>query len=196
MISNAWIRAVGMILLVTPLLGVGPGAQAQDSAEKAFVSGGRIELQLEAGGYDVKPSADNTIRVHCSAPDGTRVKVVLNTNGSHADLRVSNTPHNNFHAIIEVPAASDLTIHLTAGDLQIGAITGNKDISLRAGNVDVKITDPNDYAHVEASVNAGDVNASAFGGSASGLFRTFRWTGKGKYTIKAHLMAGDVNLRK
>jgi len=195
MISNALIRGVGITLLF--LLAAGsPMAQAQDSAEKTFVSGGRIELQLEAGAYDVKPSSDNMIRVRCSSPEGTRVKVTLNTNGTHADLRVSNTPHNNFHATIEVPAASDLTIRLTAGDLQIGAITGNKDIALRAGNLDVKITDPNDYAHVEASVNAGDVDASAFGGGASGLFRTFRWTGKGKYTIKARLMAGDVNLRK
>jgi hypothetical protein len=178
--------------LVTGIVGL----QAQTIAEKVFIAGGRIDLQLEAGGYDVKPSADNKIRVSCDGAESSQARVTVNTNGSHADVQVSNTPHNHFHATIEVPAASDLTIRLTAGDLQIGAITGNKDINLRAGNLDVKIADPNDYSRVEASVSAGDVDASAFGGSASGLFRTFKWTGKGKYTLKAHLMAGDLNLRK
>ncbi|MBZ5522583.1 MAG: DUF4097 domain-containing protein [Acidobacteriia bacterium] len=173
-----------------------PVAQAQSSAEKAFLSGGRIELQLEAGDYEVKPSADNTIRVNCSGTDSGQVRVTVNINGSHADVHVANTPNNNFHTTIEIPSTSDLTIRLTAGDLRIGAITGNKDISLRAGDLDVRIDNPDDYARVEASVKAGDVNASAFGGSVSGLFRTFRWTGKGKYTLKAHLIAGDVNLRK
>jgi len=80
--------------------------------------------------------------------------------------------------------------------LRIGEISGNKDLSLRAGNLDVKINDPADYARVEASVNAGDLHTPAFGGSTGGLFRSFKWTGKGKYILRAHLMAGEVNLWK
>jgi len=181
------------------LLFAGLSASAQSGStnqEKPFVSGGKIEIQLESGDYAIKPASDDRIHITWSGPRVERVKVTINTNGNHADLRVANTPDNNFHATIEVPAASDLTVRLTAGNLEIGPISGNKDISLRAGNLDVKISDPNDYARVEASVTAGDLNTPAFGGSTGGLFRSFKWTGKGKYTLTAHLMAGDLNLRK
>jgi len=167
---------------------------AQDT-EKLFVSGGKIDLQLESGGYEIQPSGDNRIHITCSGPRSEQAKVAINTNGNHADLRVSNTPHNNFHATIEIPSSSDLTIHMTAGEFRIGEISGNKDLSLRAGNLEVKITDPADYARVEASVNAGDLHTPAFGGSTGGLFRSFKWTGKGKFILRAHLMAGEVNLR-
>jgi hypothetical protein len=165
-------------------------------AEKAFVSGGKIDLQLESGGYDLRPSSDNKIHVICSGPRSEQARITINTNGSHADLRISHTPNNNFRATIEIPAASDLTIHMTAGELNIGGISGNKDLTLRAGNLDVKITDPDDYARVDASVSAGDLNTPAFGGSTGGLFRSFKWSGKGKYILRAHLMAGEVNLRR
>jgi hypothetical protein len=171
-------------------------ARAQTSADKSFISGGKIDIHLESGDYQIKPSSDNNIHVTWSGPRTERVRVTINTNGSHADLQVANTPDNNFHATIEVPAASDLVVRMTAGDLTIGAISGSKDLSLRAGNLDVRITDPNDYARVDASVDAGDLNTPAFGGSTGGLFRSFKWTGKGKHTLRVRLMAGDVNLWK
>jgi len=182
-------------LLIFAALALCAPVLAQE-AEKPFVSGGKIDLQLESGGYDLKPSGDNKIHVSCSGPRSEQARVTINTNGNHADLRISNTPNNNFRATIEVPSASDLTIHMTAGELRIGEISGNKDLSLRAGNLDVKINDPADYARVEASVNAGDLHTPAFGGSTGGLFRSFKWTGKGKYILRAHLMAGEVNLWK
>jgi len=33
------------------------------TAEKPFASGGRIEMQLDGGRYDVRPSADNRVRI-------------------------------------------------------------------------------------------------------------------------------------
>jgi hypothetical protein len=182
-------------LLIFAALALGMSALAQES-EKMFVSGGKIDIQLESGGYDIKPSADNKIHIACSGPRSEQAKISINTNGNHADLRISNTPNNNFHAMIEIPGASDLTIHMTAGELRITEIAGNKDLTLRAGNLDVKITDPAEYARVEASVNAGDLNTPAFGGSTGGLFRSFKWSGKGKYILRAHLMTGELNLWK
>src|SRR5882762_6661334 len=86
-----FVPGISLLLLLPAFL----AAHAQNSAEKAFVSGGRIEIQLESGGYEVKPSADNKIRVSCSGEQSGQVRVAVNTNGTHADVKVSNTPHNH-----------------------------------------------------------------------------------------------------
>src|SRR5258708_17892590 len=165
------------------------------AAEKVFVSGGRIEMHLDGRDYEVKPSATNRIRVTLSGNIGN-AKVALNTNGTHADLAITDTPRNNFHAVIEVPAAADLNIRLTAGNLVTGAIRGNKDIESHAGNAEITVGDPKDYFKVDASVNAGNIDADVFGSSTGGLFRTFKWSGPGKYQIHAHLGAGNLEFHK
>ncbi len=170
--------------------------QAQTNpTEKPFVSGGRIEMHLDGGDYEVRAGATNRIRVTLSG-NTAGAKVVLNTNGTHADLAVTNTPHNNFHALIEVPAMADLRIQLSAGNLVTGAIRGNKDIESHAGNAEISVGNPNDYARVNASVNAGNIDADAFGSSTGGLFRSFKWSGPGKFLIHAHLGAGNLTLQK
>jgi hypothetical protein len=72
---------------------------------------------------------------------------------------------------------------------------GNKDIESYAGNVDIVTGDAKDYASVDASVKAGDINAGAFGEAQSGLFRRLTWSGTGKYTLRASLTAGNLTLR-
>ncbi|HWX55838.1 MAG TPA: hypothetical protein VN176_14715 [Verrucomicrobiae bacterium] len=168
---------------------------AQTNPEKPFVSGGRIEMTLEGGDYEVRPGADNRVRVTLSGNIGS-AKAAVNTNGTHADIEVTNTPHNNFHAIIEVPEVSDLRIRLTAGNLVTGAIKGNKDIQSNAGNAEITVGDPSQYASVDASVRAGNIDADVFGSSTSGLFRSFKWQGKGKYAVRARLGAGNLGFHK
>jgi hypothetical protein len=170
------------------------GAQAMGSpAEKDFVSGGKIEMTLESGDYKVRASSDNRIHVRWNEASGARVK--LATNGKSADVRVENTPHNNFHATIEVPALTDLRIRLTAGDMSVTGIQGDKDIELNAGDLNISVGSSSDWGDVDASVTAGDMHAPAFQAAKGGLFRSFHWKGPGKYKLHVHLMAGDVNLR-
>jgi hypothetical protein len=172
----------------------GAGAAAAATVtEKPFVSGGKIALQLSAGGYTVRPAAGTAIRVTLSGDVGT-AKVDVTTTDTDAKVSVKDTPHNNFKATIEVPQTADLTIRLTAGELKVEAITGSKDIENNAGNVDIVTGDSQDYASVDASVKAGDLNAGPFGESQSGLFRSLTWTGKGKYTLRANLLAGNLTL--
>jgi hypothetical protein len=121
--------------------------------------------------------------------------VDLTTSGTHANLVVKDTPSNAFKATIEVPQATDLVIRLSAGDLAVAAITGNKDVQAMAGDVDIVVGDSNEYSSVDASIKAGDLRASAFGGSKSGLLQRFTWSGPGKYTLRASLGAGDLTLR-
>jgi hypothetical protein len=171
--------------------------QAQDKSnvtEKPFVAGGKIEMRLEAASYAIRPAADDRIRVTLSGNIGT-AKVELTVSGTHANLVVKDIPHNNFQATIEVPKTSDLVIRLSAGDLVMAAITGSKDIESTAGNVEIGVGDPNDYSSVDASVKVGDIDAGVFGGSKSGLFPHFTWSGRGKHTLRASLGAGNLTLR-
>jgi len=169
-------------------------AQSSGSpAEKDFVSGGKVEMTLESGDYDIRASADNRIHVRWNDASGARVK--LTTNGKSADLRVENTPNNNFHATIEVPALTDVRVRLTAGNVEMAGIKGDKDIAANAGNLNIRVGSSSDWGDVDASVTAGDVNAPAFKEATGGLFRSFKWKGPGKYRLHVHLTAGDINLR-
>ena len=163
-------------------------------AEKPFAAGGKIDIHLDGGAYEVQPAADDRIRVTLSGNVGN-AKVELAAEGTHADVTVKDTPHNNFHATIEVPKAADLVIRLSGGDLLMAPITGNKDVEAYGGDIKIGVGDPNDYSSVDASVKAGDINAGVFGGSKSGLLQRFTWTGPGKYTLRASLGAGDLVLR-
>ena len=189
-------RASFVILLVacfcaSALLQVQNKANA---TEKPFASGGKIDMQLDGGSYEIRPAADNHIRVTVSGNAGN-AKVELTTTGTHADVKVKDTPHNNFQATIEVPKAADLVVRLTGGNLVMAAITGNKDVESYGGNVQIAVGDPNEYSSVDAAVKAGDIDAKVFGGSKSGLFQQFTWSGHGKYTLRAHLGAGNLELR-
>jgi hypothetical protein len=167
---------------------------AAKATEKPFATGGRIELQLNAGKYTVRTARDNTIRVTLGDNAGTAT-VDISTQDTQATVAVKDTPRRNFEATIEVPQTADLVIRLSAGDLTVESIAGSKDVESNAGNVDIVAGDSKDYASVDASVQAGDIKADAFGESRSGLFSKFSWSGKGKYTLRAKLIAGNLTLR-
>jgi hypothetical protein len=162
---------------------------------REFVSGGQVKMNLESGGYDVKPSTDNRIRITWNQASAKDVKVKLITHGSVAALEVTNTP-NHFQATIEVPADANLRIRLTAGALVVGHIKGNKDIESNAGDVNVAVGDANEWSKVDASVRAGNLDAPVFNVSKGGLFRSFSWSGSGKYKLEVHLLAGNLSLHR
>jgi len=162
-------------------------------ADKAFVANGKIDLDLDGGAYEIKPSTDTHIRVAVSGTPGN-AKVDVAVDGSHADVKIKDTPHSNFHAVVEVPPTTDVVVRLSGGELKMGAITGNKDVESYGGNVQIAVGDPADYARVDAAVKAGEISAPPFGGSKSGLMQEFTWAGSGKYTLRAHLGAGNLVL--
>ena len=164
-------------------------------SEKAFVAGGSTSITLEGGSYEVRAAADNHIRVALTGNIGN-AKTELTVDGPHADVKVTETPNKNFHATIEVPPTTDLNIRLSGGELAIAPIAGNKDVELSGGNMNISVGDPNDYASVDASVKAGDLQAGPFGETKSGLMQHFTWSGHGKYTLRANLGAGNLVLRK
>ena len=164
-------------------------------AEKPFASGGRIDVDLDGGNYAVRPAADDRIRVTFSGNVGT-ARAELTATGTQALVRIKDTPSNNFQATIEVPNIVDLVVRLSAGNLEIAAIPGNKEIESTAGNVEIAVADPNEYSSVDGSVKAGDIQAAVFGGSRSGLLQRFTWSGKGKYTLRVSLGAGNLTFKQ
>jgi hypothetical protein len=173
----------------------GPAQTASKVTEKPFASGGRIEMQLAGGSYSIRPGSGDSIRVALAGNVGSTT-VDVSTTDTRANVLVKDTPRTNFQATVDVPRAADLVIRLAGGDLKVDAITGNKDIESNAGNVDIVTGDAKDYASVDASVQAGDINAAAFGESRSGIFPKVTWSGQGKYTLRARLIAGNLTLRK
>jgi len=162
--------------------------------DKPFAAAGTIEMQLEGGSYTVRASSDEHIRVSFAGNTGDAIADVEAT-GAHATLAIRNTPSNNFQAIVEVPATSDLTVHLGGGNLSLGAIAGNKDIDSKAGNVTIAIPNADDYSSVDAAVKVGDLKAGPFGESGSGLAPHVKWSGPGKYSLRASLGAGNLELK-
>ncbi len=188
-------KAIAAAIFLSTLSIIPMSLVAQSSgspAEKDFVSGGRVTMRLESGDYKILASSDNRLHVRWNEASGARVK--LTTNGNSADVRVENTPHNNFHATIEVPALTDLRIRLTAGDMSVTGIKGDKDIEANAGDLNISVGSSSDWGDVDASVTAGDLHAPAFKAATGGLFRSIKWKGPGKYRLHVHLTAGDVNL--
>ena len=164
------------------------------TADKAFAAGGQVEMQLESGSYEVRTAADNHVRITTDEHIGD-ARVDVTAEGARASVQTRNTP-NKFRATIEVPATADLVVHLTAGKLVIAAVAGNKDISSNAGDISIAVGNPDDYASVDATLKAGDINATAFGGSKSGLMPHFTWSGPGKHTLRADLGDGNLVLRR
>ena len=184
-------------LLVLVLAAPGAASAQTKVTDKAFVSGGKVDIHLEAGEYDVKASSDNHVRVTMTGDMGNTVADVV-INGAHADVAVRNTPShsNHFHVVVEVPKVSDVAIRLTAGDLDVEEIKGSKDIQSRAGDVKIAVGNPDDYSAVDASVSVGDLSGGPFGeAKGSFLSKSVNRSGKGKYTLRARLMAGDLKLR-
>jgi hypothetical protein len=175
-----------------------PDTSAQTSAQRKFVSGGTIRLHLEAGGYTVTPRDSENIVVTCRALTEEQlksVKVEIKRTGASAEIYVTETPHNNFQATIEVPRRSNLWARLSAGELVVEDVEGDKDLEVRAGRIQIDVPHPEQYGHRDASVMTGSIEASAFDVSKGGLFRSFEQKGPGKYRLHAHLMTGEIVLR-
>jgi len=166
------------------------------TADKAFVTGGKVDIHLDAGDYEVRAAPDNHVRVTMTGRTGNATVDVV-VAGTRADVTVKDTSHTNFKCVIEVPKVSDVAIRLSAGDLDVEEIAGSKDIESTAGDVRIVVGKSDDYGKVDASVKVGDLSPGPFGGSKKeGLIsQSVSWSGKGKYTLRASLGAGDLKLK-
>ena len=170
----------------------------KESFEADFPASGQLHVNVRSGELIVKGIDDNKVRVHFGGKKSDQladVEVRLKTTGSKGELHISGGPRNDFRIILEVPRVVDLHLRMPFGEATVEQLDGSKDIELHAGDLTVNIGNANDYAHVDASVMSGDLDAGPFHVSKDGLFRSFEKEGSGKYRLHAHVGAGDLTLQ-
>lgn len=174
-----------------------PQSADQGNLELTLMPGAPLRLELTAGEYRIEAGPSDKVRI-TSRPrnpdDRAKVRFGIAATRQSAVVRV-NGPEN-FAATIQIPRNVNLNVRLTAGRLVIDRIIGDKDIESHAGELEINVGRPEDYKTVNASVLAGDIDASAFQGAKSGLFRSFNSKGPGKYRLHVHVGAGQIRLFK
>lgn len=164
--------------------------------EAVFAAGGQLHVSLCSSGAEIQGIDGNKIRVSFSSEhDSTaHVRVKVLTTQKRADISVEDCPHNNFQVKIEVPKSSHLYVRMFAGELQMRDVVGDKDVQLHAGQLTMHIGQPADYAHVDASVITGEIDAPPFAVNKGGLFRSFSKNGSGRYRLHAHVGTGELDI--
>ncbi len=163
-----------------------------------FNSGGKLRMYLQSGSFHIIGGLDNKITVRITgrnADNASEMRVQLQGSTSAADLTVSGGPKNDLEVTIEVPKKTGLFVRMPAGNLELHHVTGDKDAELHAGELVIDVGDASDYSRVDASVYSGGLEASPFGESHGGLFRSFHKEGNGRYHLHAHVGAGDLTLQ-
>lgn len=172
-----------------------PAKQLDDNHfELDFPRHGEVRMHIQPSALQISGSNEDKIKVHfwSNREDTPDVKVRLEASGNTANVKVSDGPQNDFHIEIQIPKKSDLYLRIMAGKVDIDNVAGDKNIELSAGELDIQVGDASDYSEVEASVYTGDLNASPFGVSKGGLFRSFHQKGPGEYRLHAHVGAGQI----
>ncbi|HEY2544463.1 MAG TPA: hypothetical protein VGI46_00205 [Candidatus Acidoferrum sp.] len=163
-----------------------------------FNSGGKLRLYLRSGDFRIVGGSDNKITIRVggrNAYQAIDMRVQLDGSNDSADLTISGGPKNDLEVTIEVPKKTGLFVRMPAGNLELHHVTGDKDAELHAGELIIEVGDASDYSRVDASVYSGGLEASPFGESHGGLFRSFHKEGNGKYHLHAHVGAGDLTLQ-
>ena len=170
----------------------------KDHFEAAVPAGARMELHVRSGDIRIVGSEDGKLSVDISGKNRDKIDDLhyrLTNTAGKSEFRLSGGPRNDLTIEIRVPRNTDLYARIPAGDVTIENITGSKDVGLHAGDLTIHVGNPDDYSRVEASVSAGDISAAPFHEDHGGLFRSFKKSGPGKFTLYAHVGAGDLTLR-
>jgi len=188
-------------LLFCGVAGLGETVGDCDHAiEAPLRSRAALVIDSRPAGVEVVGTDAEVIRVSCT--------VNHEVNPQDIELRFSGTPgygrltvrgggavHNeNLEIRIEVPRRMNLRLHMGAGQVKVDGVAGDKDIDLYAGQIVIS-TGSGSYKSVDASVDIGEVNASAYGVEKGGFFRSFtKTTADGEYRLRAHVLTGQIDL--
>jgi len=184
---------IALVLMLSVFTLAASPDSVNTSIEKQFVGGGRIDLNLSAGGYVIRGTPDNRISIELDPSQAPHVRAGIKIEGNHARIDVSG-PEHNFQATIYIPQRSDLVISQSVGDLRIQAVEGNKDIDLNVGSLKVDVPKAADYGEVDATVRIGSLKAPAWNAQRDGFLRSLQTHGQGKYSLNAHVGVGDMTL--
>jgi hypothetical protein len=192
---------VAVLLACTIAVAEGPAVvreKGKDRFETGFPAGGRLKLEVRSG--DVRVSGTDRDKISITydgrqASEIDDVEVEFRKTGTGGTLRLSGGPRNDFHIRIEIPRETDLHVRMPFGALEIEEVHGSKNVEVHAGDVSIEMGDPEQYAHIEASVTTGGLDSGPLGISKGGLFRSFKREGPGKFQLYAHVGSGSLDLR-
>lgn len=183
--------ALFLVVVFALVLYAGWERHRPDQFEAVFNPGGTIKLELSAGGYHIKGTTENVIRV---SPDMTRGDVHCQMSVSGANAKVSvDGPSNHFTATIYVPQRTNLTVDQTIGDMQISGVQGDENLSLAIGHIQVEVPDSGPIPTFDGSVMLGGLRARNWHVDKGGFFRSFySGANNSPYTIHANIDIGDL----
>ncbi|HEX4439024.1 MAG TPA: hypothetical protein VH854_03075 [Thermoanaerobaculia bacterium] len=164
-----------------------------------FDAGGRLRLSIRSGEIHIVGTSDPKVSVALSGwssheEKAKKVKVKFRRNGRDGEMKITGGPSNDLTITVHVPSETDLHARIPFGEVSIERVRGSHDVELHAGDLTIDVGDPKDYGHVDASVNAGDLDGGPFEQYKDGLFRSFKVEGEGRYRLHAHVGAGDLVL--
>ena len=156
-----------------------------------------LHLYVRSGEILIVGTNDNKITVDLVGKNVDKIQDVkgrFSLANNVADFHLTGGPRNELQVIIHIPKNSDLTARIFAGEVSVQDVIGNKDVELHAGELNISVDKPEDYGHVDMSVNAGEVDAEVFGDSKGGLFRSISRDSGGKYRLHAHVGTGQLSV--
>jgi hypothetical protein len=170
------------------------------SDSREFSPGGILHVHLKVGDLHIRRGDSNKInrRYTIKSHRESNVKnssVNFEVHGSDATLefRAPISSNTSFDVELEVPAKTNVDAHMKVGDLTVENVEGDKDLDLGVG--DIRVTrEPSSYRVVRASTGIGDVNSDGYGETSGWLGKTLKYTGDGKYELRAHVGVGDITL--
>lgn len=155
-----------------------------------------LTIDSRPAGIQVVGTDKEAITVTCTSDDAEIARhVKLRLMGSTLTVSGTDVSHGNLRIKVEVPRKTNLRVTMPAGEVKVEDVVGDKDINLYAGQITISSTRDWDYRRIEASVDIGQVNASAYGVSKGGFFRSFdNKSPDGEYRLWAHVITGQIDL--
>jgi hypothetical protein len=170
----------------------------QHQYETNLASGTNLRLHLHEGDFRIVGHESEKITIHVEGKNtdlAKNIKIQLKRSDGAVDLTLSHVPKNELQVTIEIPASTNLYVRMHGGDLSVSRVIGDKNLELTGGDLTIDVGSPADYSHVDLSVRFGDVSGDQFGDPKGWLGNSVRKDGNGKYSLHAHVMAGDLILK-
>ncbi len=164
----------------------------------------RLLLDLHGGDYQISTSDDSKIHVVESRTEKNQsvraTSISFQKTSAGARLEIEPVSNNSPHITINLPACAALELRLTAGELVLDAAPcQSTTVSMHAGDLRARMSDPDIFRSLRASVSIGQIDAPGLGpgerdSDAGGFFRSFKRSGSGSRTFAAHVGTGQITL--
>lgn len=158
-----------------------------------------LRVNSRPAGLEIVGTDQPAIHVSCtSRQDAQPIRMKLQGNQNDETLTITGDLRqgNSVTVRIEVPRKTSLRVEMAAGEVKVEEVAGDKDIDLYAGRILISSTRPWDYRKVDVWVSVGAVKAPVYGAEKGGFFRGItKETADGEYSLRAHVMAGEIDLQ-